>query len=225
MTRRRASFYLCVVLWASIGMSRASEAASNFTGAGQDNESCLPDYTGPCLPAAPPDLDCQDIAATFFGASPRDPHRLDPDRDGVACETSRLPASRALSPLYVAALAIVLSGGFFLVNRRFINAVRNDQSPLSEQELQALEDEIAKRRRQIERLAVTQAALRDAIATSAEQERAIHNVLVGALESERRLRTEREEKLLAQQRRFNRFSILLTFVTGVAGIALTVWLA
>jgi len=50
--------------------------------------TCLPDYVGACIPPAPPDLDCEDIghAIRVVGA---DPHRLDADGDGRACEPSK----------------------------------------------------------------------------------------------------------------------------------------
>jgi micrococcal nuclease len=47
--------------------------------------TCLTDYVGACVPPPPPDLDCDDIghAIRVVGA---DPHRLDGDGDGRACE-------------------------------------------------------------------------------------------------------------------------------------------
>jgi endonuclease YncB( thermonuclease family) len=51
--------------------------------------NCDPNYTGGCVPPAPPDLDCADIRA--LGIAPvrvvgADPHRLDGDADGWGCE-------------------------------------------------------------------------------------------------------------------------------------------
>jgi hypothetical protein len=50
---------------------------------------CDPNYSGACIPSPPPDLDCDDLHAlgirgevTIVGA---DPHGLDSDGDGVAC--------------------------------------------------------------------------------------------------------------------------------------------
>lgn len=50
--------------------------------------TCLPDYVGACVPPPPPDLDCADIghAVRVVG---RDPHHLDADGDGRACEPSK----------------------------------------------------------------------------------------------------------------------------------------
>lgn len=47
---------------------------------------CDPSYS-PCIPAYPPDLNCDDIGhpVTVTGS---DPHRLDRDGDGVGCESS-----------------------------------------------------------------------------------------------------------------------------------------
>lgn len=46
---------------------------------------CDPGYRGACVPSFPPDVDCHDLsgAVTVVG---RDPHRLDGDGDGSACE-------------------------------------------------------------------------------------------------------------------------------------------
>jgi hypothetical protein len=52
------------------------------TGAG-----CDPAYPTVCIPPAPPDLDCGDIAYRNFKVLPSDPHRFDSDHDGMGCET------------------------------------------------------------------------------------------------------------------------------------------
>jgi len=46
---------------------------------------CDPNYS-PCIPAYPPDLDCDDLGhpVSLLGAA--DPHRLDEDDDWLACE-------------------------------------------------------------------------------------------------------------------------------------------
>lgn len=49
---------------------------------------CDSNYSGGCVPAHPPDVDCGDLRrlgieqVTVVGS---DPHRLDPDGDGVGC--------------------------------------------------------------------------------------------------------------------------------------------
>lgn len=47
---------------------------------------CDPSYPGVCIPPAPPDLDCGDIAPRRFAVLPPDPHRFDGDLDGIGCE-------------------------------------------------------------------------------------------------------------------------------------------
>ncbi len=49
--------------------------------------ACDPSYPGVCIPPAPPDLDCGDIADRRFQVLPPDPHRFDGDSDGVGCES------------------------------------------------------------------------------------------------------------------------------------------
>jgi micrococcal nuclease len=48
--------------------------------------ACDPAYRGACVPLPPPDLDCGDVAASYFRSVGSDPHGLDADADGVACE-------------------------------------------------------------------------------------------------------------------------------------------
>jgi Flp pilus assembly pilin Flp len=51
--------------------------------------SCDPSYTGACIPPPPPDLDCSDLRAMGVGQVSvvgSDPHNLDPDHDGIACD-------------------------------------------------------------------------------------------------------------------------------------------
>ncbi len=47
---------------------------------------CDPNYAGACIPPAPPDVDCGEIAARNFRVVGEDVHNLDVDRDGIACE-------------------------------------------------------------------------------------------------------------------------------------------
>lgn len=49
-----------------------------------EEENCAPGYS-PCIPPYPPDLDCPDIGHPVQ-VTGNDPHGLDRDGDGVACE-------------------------------------------------------------------------------------------------------------------------------------------
>jgi micrococcal nuclease len=60
----------------------AQEAASQPEPEPQGN--CHPSYT-PCVPPAPPDLDCDDVNGPIQ-VHGDDPHRFDRDGDGVGCE-------------------------------------------------------------------------------------------------------------------------------------------
>lgn len=48
--------------------------------------ACDPGYRGACVPAYPPDVDCGQIPETGFASVGGDPHGLDGNADGVACE-------------------------------------------------------------------------------------------------------------------------------------------
>lgn len=47
---------------------------------------CSPEYLGACVPPGPPDVDCSDLAERRFASVGSDPHGLDGNGDGVACE-------------------------------------------------------------------------------------------------------------------------------------------
>jgi endonuclease YncB( thermonuclease family) len=49
--------------------------------------NCSPAYPMVCIPPPPPDLDCRQIPFRRFQVLPPDPHRLDPNSDGIGCET------------------------------------------------------------------------------------------------------------------------------------------
>jgi micrococcal nuclease len=53
---------------------------------GEPTANCDPSYPGVCIPLAPPDLDCGDIAFDRFQVVPPDSHGFDGDQDGVGCE-------------------------------------------------------------------------------------------------------------------------------------------
>ena len=47
---------------------------------------CDPNYAGACIPIYPPDVNCTEIPDRNFRVVGTDLHRLDVDRDGIACE-------------------------------------------------------------------------------------------------------------------------------------------
>lgn len=47
---------------------------------------CDSNYSGVCVPLVSYDLDCKDIGAKRFQSTGSDPHGLDRDKDGLACE-------------------------------------------------------------------------------------------------------------------------------------------
>jgi hypothetical protein len=49
-------------------------------------QGCDPNYSGACVPLSTVDLDCPQIPATDFSSTGNDPHDLDGDKDGIACE-------------------------------------------------------------------------------------------------------------------------------------------
>lgn len=70
-------------LWRRCGWTDETAALADLPGTGRPG-SCDPNYTG-CVPAYPPDVDCDRVAGpvTVLGS---DPHHLDGDGDRRACE-------------------------------------------------------------------------------------------------------------------------------------------
>ena len=74
-------------------------AASPILGAGAGapapalaaTQLCSDAYPDFCIPPPQPDLNCEDIEFSDFAVLPPDPHRLDPDGNGRACEDSGKP--------------------------------------------------------------------------------------------------------------------------------------
>ena len=62
----------------------APEAAADLNA----QQSCDPNYTGACVPLSLGDLDCADIDGGPIQVVGADPHGLDRDGDGVACESN-----------------------------------------------------------------------------------------------------------------------------------------
>lgn len=67
--------------------TQAPTTARPTTTAARSTSSCDPNYSGACVPAFPPDVNCGDLSAKDFSSIGSDPHGLDGDNDGVACES------------------------------------------------------------------------------------------------------------------------------------------
>jgi hypothetical protein len=65
----------------SFGQGNQTEEQGN-----QAIQTCDPSYSGACVPPFPPDVNCPDVNGTNFQVNGTDPHRLDADNDGIACE-------------------------------------------------------------------------------------------------------------------------------------------
>jgi micrococcal nuclease len=48
--------------------------------------NCDQSYPAVCIPPAPPDLDCGDVAFQQFTVLPPDQHNFDGDHNGIGCE-------------------------------------------------------------------------------------------------------------------------------------------
>jgi Flp pilus assembly pilin Flp len=74
---------------------RATPSPDIHAGSSPDAQTFLPPvtcdthYSGACIPPPPPDLDCEDLAhmgiTGTIVVSDSDPHHLDTDGDGIAC--------------------------------------------------------------------------------------------------------------------------------------------
>jgi hypothetical protein len=62
-------------------VSSSSSSSSSSSGS-----ECDPSYPDVCIPSPPPDLACSDISERRFEVVGSDPHALDGDNNGIACE-------------------------------------------------------------------------------------------------------------------------------------------
>ena len=80
-----------VMLDAAAAWSRAAveaRALLPFVVGAPSRENCDAAYPTVCIPPPPPDLDCPEVLPLVnFQALPADPHGLDADKDGIACES------------------------------------------------------------------------------------------------------------------------------------------
>lgn len=74
-------------LWSLDDTTRGSSSQNaGGSSSGSSGQKCDPNYSGACVPPCPPDVDCGDISAKGFRVVSTDVHRLDQDKDGIACE-------------------------------------------------------------------------------------------------------------------------------------------
>jgi hypothetical protein len=70
------------------GTAAPPNLPAQSTGTTAQARGCDPSYPDFCIPPAPPDLDCKDVAPHHnFTVLPPDPHHFDSDHDGKGCET------------------------------------------------------------------------------------------------------------------------------------------
>lgn len=93
MIRRILISLLLLPFWlagcASLDTGLPHPANSKITGVVPDSsdtqQSCDPNYEGPCIPLVSYDLDCPDVNGPVYVVG-TDIHGFDRDRDGVGCE-------------------------------------------------------------------------------------------------------------------------------------------
>jgi micrococcal nuclease len=77
-------------LWGACEEASATaspRAGASGGSAGSAGTSCDPSYEGACVPPYPPDVNCRDLDERRFRSTGDDPHGLDGDGDGEACES------------------------------------------------------------------------------------------------------------------------------------------
>jgi len=151
------------------------------------------------------DLDCHDFdnqaaAQNELEKHPSDPNRLDPDRDGVACEGSIVSAPASISTLLIGILAAALTAFVtYSLNRARRQRVLEDSEPI-EQRLDRLttalseaghvigeiQTEVEKRRAVVDRLRQDAETYQRLIEVNREELEAVAQVLGGELRKEGR---------------------------------------
>lgn len=81
-------------LWVAAKNAAGLSAKTQFTVTTKGTPpppTCDPAYPDFCIPPPPPDKNCTDFAQKNFKALAPDPHGLDEDKDGIACEAAVTP--------------------------------------------------------------------------------------------------------------------------------------
>lgn len=74
-------------LWSACGGEPAAAPPVSVPPPAPADGPCDASYPGVCIPPAPPDLDCGDVAHRRFQVLPPDRHGFDGEGDGVGCES------------------------------------------------------------------------------------------------------------------------------------------
>jgi hypothetical protein len=69
----------------------ATTTVVSSSSSSSSGSECDPSYPDVCIPSPPPDLACSDISERRFEVVGSDPHALDGDNNGIACEGPPLP--------------------------------------------------------------------------------------------------------------------------------------
>jgi micrococcal nuclease len=73
-------------LWSACPQPTPTPQPTSVSTSTSTSTTCDVAYPDVCLPPPPPDLSCSDTPSRSFRALPADPHELDGNSDGVACE-------------------------------------------------------------------------------------------------------------------------------------------
>jgi hypothetical protein len=75
----------------AVTATTATTTVVSSSSSSSSGSECDPSYPDVCIPSPPPDLACSDISERRFEVVGSDPHALDGDNNGIACEGPPLP--------------------------------------------------------------------------------------------------------------------------------------
>ncbi len=83
----RSKVLVISAVLALVGGVAGCGGSSGSDGSDATSGNCDPSYEGACVPNDGADYNCADINGTDFQSVGTDPHGLDRDGDGIACES------------------------------------------------------------------------------------------------------------------------------------------
>ena len=87
------------LLFATIAVAATNAPGRLEPGEAEPQSGCLHDYPNLCLAPPPPDVDCSQLEySNIIVLTHPDPHGLDLDGDGIACEDNGKPPAPSLTP-------------------------------------------------------------------------------------------------------------------------------
>jgi len=171
--------------------------------------------------AQPHDYDCSDFstqesAQEVYDRSPGDPYRLDPDRDGVACETVPPSPKQYTAYLSVAVLLISAVAGAGLILRR--RGARSDEDDELQERLAELQANLRTMAESLEEIDESVSARRNVVDQLQKDARRVEELSKLSATEVDGIKSAVEEIISSRDRKSLWLNIVIATVTTIISI-------